>query len=174
MIGCADRSAYDLTVHAKKTGAPLHVRQTREEPLRIEEWQVDLNRKKLGPKFKKDAKAIETAAEELSQELREKLSLDLSNNGKVELDVTGMQGKVEIDKELITIEKRTRVEHIREYTPNVIEPSFGIGRILYTLMEHVYWYREGAEERAVSRLRQVCVSQDSLKLVCRFYHSHQL
>ena len=129
----------------------MHVRETREEPLRIEEWQVDLNRKKIGPRFKKNAKAIETAAEELSQEIREKLSLDLSHNGKVELDVTGMEGKVELDKELITIEKRTRVEHIREYTPNVIEPSFGIGRILYILCEHVFWHRE-AEERAVSEL----------------------
>ena len=149
-VGCADRSAYDLTVHAKRTGAPLHVRQHRDEPLRIEEWQVDLNKKKIGPKFKKDAKSIETAVDNLSQEVREKLSLELSTNGKVELDVPGMDNKVELEKELITIEKRTRAEHMREYTPNVIEPSFGIGRILYTLMEHVYWYREGAEERAVS------------------------
>ena len=149
-VGCADRSAYDLTVHAKRTGAPLHVRQHRDEPLRIEEWQVDLNKKKIGPKFKKDAKSIETAVDALSQEVREKLSLELSTNGKVELDVPGMENKVELEKDLITIEKRTRAEHMREYTPNVIEPSFGIGRILYTLMEHVYWYREGAEERAVS------------------------
>jgi glycyl-tRNA synthetase len=39
---------------------------------------------------------------------------------------------------------------VREYTPNVIEPSFGIGRILYSLMEHVYWTREGDEQRGVS------------------------
>ncbi|MCJ1332424.1 Glycine--tRNA ligase 1, mitochondrial [Thelotrema lepadinum] len=148
-VGCADRSAYDLTVHAKRTGAPLHVRQNLSEPLRIEEWQVDLNKKKIGPKFKKDAKSIETAVDSLSQEVREKLSLDLSSKGKVELEVPGIGSKVELEQDLITIEKRTRMEHTREYTPNVIEPSFGIGRILYTLMEHVYWYREGAEERAV-------------------------
>jgi glycyl-tRNA synthetase (class II) len=40
--------------------------------------------------------------------------------------VTGaVPGKVEIEKDLIKIEKRTRVENVREYTPNVIEPSFG-------------------------------------------------
>ena len=39
--------------------------------------------------------------------------------------------QVEVPKELVTIEKRTRVENVREYTPNVIEPSFGIGRIVY-------------------------------------------
>ncbi|KAE8547974.1 Glycine--tRNA ligase 1, mitochondrial [Talaromyces marneffei ATCC 18224] len=36
-VGCADRSAYDLTVHSKKTGEPLIVREPRSEPLRIEE-----------------------------------------------------------------------------------------------------------------------------------------
>jgi len=148
-VGCADRSAYDLTVHTKKTGAGLCVRETRNEPLRVEEWQVDLEKKKFGPKFKKDGKTIEAAVEGLSQELREKLSLDLQKDGKIEIEVPNV-GKVEIEKELITIEKRTRVEHTREYTPNVIEPSFGIGRILYSLIEHVYWSREGAEERGVS------------------------
>ena len=150
-VGCADRSAYDLTVHSKKTGAPLCVRETRNEPLKVEEYQIDLDKKKFGPKFKKDGKAVEAAVEDLSQDLREKLSLDLANNGKIEIDVPGVgAGKVEIDKDLINIEKRTRIEHIREYTPNVIEPAFGIGRILYSVIEHVYWNREGSEERGVS------------------------
>lgn len=149
-VGCADRSAYDLTVHTKKTGAPLYVRETRTEPLVIEEWQIDIDKKKFGPKFKKDGKTVETAIENLTQEVREKLSLELKKNSKVEVEVPGVgNGKVAIDKDLINIEKRTRVEHVREYTPNVIEPAFGIGRILYSLIEHVYWSREGAEERGV-------------------------
>lgn len=149
-VGCADRSAYDLTVHKNKTGAPLVVRETRAEPLRIEEWQVDLEKKKFGPRFKKDSKSVEAAVEALSQELREKLALDLQQTGKIEVDVEGVgSGKVELDKELINIEKRTRVENVREYTPNVIEPSFGIGRILYSMIEHVYWSRAGDEARGV-------------------------
>lgn len=38
---------------------------------------------------------------------------------------------------------------MREYTPNVIEPSFGIGRILYSLIEHIYWTRPDSVERGV-------------------------
>ncbi|PLB51814.1 glycyl-tRNA synthetase 1 [Aspergillus steynii IBT 23096] len=149
-VGCADRSAYDLTVHKNKTGAPLVVRETRAEPLKIEEWQIDLDRKKFGPRFKKDGKAVAAAVDALSQDLREKLSLDLEKQGKIEVDVEGVgSGKVELDKELITIEKRTRVEHVREFTPNVIEPSFGIGRIFYSMIEHAYWYREADEARGV-------------------------
>ncbi|PTU17744.1 hypothetical protein P175DRAFT_0511971 [Aspergillus ochraceoroseus IBT 24754] len=142
--------AYDLTVHKNKTGAPLVVRETRAEPLKVEEWQIDLDKKKFGPRFKKDGKTVEAAIEALSQELREKLALDLEQSGKIEVEVEGVAfGKVELDKELIKIEKRTRVENVREYTPNVIEPSFGIGRILYSMIEHVYWYREGDEARGV-------------------------
>ena len=150
-VGCADRSAYDLSVHAKKTGSPLYVRETRNEPLKIEEWQVDLDKKKFGPRFKKDGKTVEAAVGALSQDLREKLSLELEKTGKIKIDVPGVNdGHVEIESDLIKIEKRTRIEHTREYTPNVIEPSFGIGRILYCLIEHVYWSREGAEARGVS------------------------
>ncbi|KAJ5081362.1 glycine--tRNA ligase [Penicillium alfredii] len=149
-VGCADRSAYDLTVHKNKTGAPLVVRETRAEPLRIEEWQVDIEKKKFGPRFKKDSKTVEAAVDALSQELREKLSLDLEQSGKIEIDVEGVgSGKIELEKDLIKIEKRTRVENVREYTPNVIEPSFGIGRILYSMIEHVYWSRAGDEARGV-------------------------
>jgi glycyl-tRNA synthetase len=39
---------------------------------------------------------------------------------------------------------------VREFIPNVIEPSFGIGRILYSLLEHSYWAREQDKARGVS------------------------
>ncbi|EAT83336.2 hypothetical protein SNOG_09144 [Parastagonospora nodorum SN15] len=129
-VGCADRSAYDLTVHMKKTGAPLVVREPRKEPLKVEEWQCDLDKKKFGPKFKKDGKTVEAAIEALSQDLREKLSLDLEKEGKIVIDVPGVgDGKVEVPKELISIEKRTRVEN--------------------ALCEHIYWTREQDEARGI-------------------------
>ena len=173
-VGCADRSAYDLTVHSKKTGAPLCVREARSEPLHFDEWQVDLDMKKFGPKFKKDRKTVEAAVDALTQETREKLSLDLAKTGKIEVDVPGVgDGKVEIDKDLVKIEKRIRVEHTREYTPNVIEPAFGIGRILYSLLEHVYWSREGSEERGVCHVS--IYSNKEPNASCRCFHfRHQL
>ena len=155
-VGCADRSAYDLSVHAKKTGAPLIVRQRLDEPLVIEEWQVDIEKKKFGPLFKKDAKTVEAALEATTQEQREKLAKDLADNGKITIEVPGVgDGKVEISSDPIKIEFRKRVENTREFTPNVIEPSFGIGRTLYALIEHNFWTRGsdgGDEARGVSAL----------------------
>ncbi|TQS37577.1 hypothetical protein Golomagni_01945 [Golovinomyces magnicellulatus] len=148
-VGCADRSAYDLTVHARKTGAPLIVRERLETPISIEEWQIDIDKKKFGPHFKKDGKIIEAAIEALSQDEREVLAKDLASNGKISINIGAQDLQtVEISKDLIAIERRKRVENTREYTPNVIEPSFGIGRILYALLEHNYWTRgnEGGDE----------------------------
>ncbi|KAI5868050.1 glycyl-tRNA synthetase [Durotheca rogersii] len=148
-VGCADRSAYDLSVHAKKTGAPLIVREQLPEPIVIEEWQVSLNRKLFGPHFKKDGRAVEAAVEGTGQDQREALAKELSEKGSITIEVAGVgNGKVQIPKELITIERRTRAEHVREYTPNVIEPSFGIGRILYSILEHNFWTRasDGGDE----------------------------
>ncbi|KAK3302457.1 uncharacterized protein B0T15DRAFT_306110 [Chaetomium strumarium] len=148
-VGCADRSAYDLSVHAKKTGAPLIVRQRLDEPKVIEEWEIELERKKFGPFFKKDGRAVEAAVMATTQEERGKLAKELEETGKVVINVPGVaDGKVEINKDLLAIKWQKRVENIREYTPNVIEPSFGIGRILYSLIEHNYWTRasEGGDE----------------------------
>ena len=150
-VGCADRSAYDLTVHAKKTGAPLVVRERVEKPITVEEWLIEPDRKKFGPHFKKDGKAIEAALEALPQDKREALAQTLQTDGKITIDVEGVgNGKVEVSKEFVAIEHRTRVEHSRVFTPNVIEPSFGLGRILYALIEHNYWTRgaEGVEDAA--------------------------
>jgi glycyl-tRNA synthetase len=162
-VGCADRSAYDLTVHAKRTGAPLVVRERLPQPVTIEEWQAELDKKEFGPHFKKDRKAVEAAVEALSQVQLEALAQDLSLDGKIIVEVPSIaSGKAEISKDLITIERRKRVENTREYTPNVIEPSFGIGRILYALIEHNYWTRasEGGDEaRGVSREVSLVVTE---------------
>ncbi|GAB7362151.1 hypothetical protein MBLNU230_g2177t1 [Neophaeotheca triangularis] len=149
-VGCADRSAYDLSVHMKHTGVPLQVREPLKEPYRVEEWKAVLDKKKSGPKFKRDVGKVQSALDELAEDVKEKLSLSLEKEGKVSVDVADMEsGKVELDKDLLTVTKESRMETMREYIPNVIEPSFGIGRILYSLMEHVYWTREGDAARSV-------------------------
>jgi glycyl-tRNA synthetase len=147
-VGCADRAAYDLSVHMKKTGQPLQVRERLDEPRTTEIWVAETNKKAFGPRFRKDARPVQAAVDALSEELKEQLSLELKDAGKITLQVPDV-GSVELTTNLITIEKRTQIENVRTYTPNVVEPSFGIGRILYALCEHVYWSRDGDESRAV-------------------------
>jgi len=147
-VGCADRSAYDLSVHSKKTGHELTVRENLETPKVWTEWDFDVDSKWMGPKFRKDKAAVEKAIAETSQADREILASNKANGEKVTVPVPSL-GDVELDLSKITIEKREKKNYIREYTPNVIEPSFGIGRILYSLMEHVYYSRPEDAARGV-------------------------
>jgi len=39
---------------------------------------------------------------------------------------------------------------VEDVLPSVIEPSFGIGRIMYSILEHNFHIREGDENRNVS------------------------
>lgn len=146
-VGCADRSAYDLTVHSKRTGEKLVVREQLAEPRTVELWQVEINKKTFGPKFKKDAKAVEEALLALSEDQYAQLAKDLEANGTGSVQVNGQD--IEVATDNVTVKRGTVTEHIREYTPNVIEPSFGIGRILYSLLEHSWWVREDDEARNV-------------------------
>lgn len=148
-VGVADRSAYDLTVHAARTKEKLVVRQTLEEPVIVEAYEVEFDKKKFGPKFRKDSPKVETFLTTLTQCELEDLAKQLSSNGKIVVSIEGMEGKVELDDSLIKIEKKTRKEHVREFTPNVIEPSFGIGRILYCVLEHSFWTRPEDSARGV-------------------------
>ncbi|KIH61054.1 anticodon binding domain protein, partial [Ancylostoma duodenale] len=43
--------------------------------------------------------------------------------------------------------------HVEEITPSVIEPSFGIGRVMYAVLEHSFRQREGDEQRTFLALR---------------------
>ncbi|OLL26928.1 putative glycine--tRNA ligase [Neolecta irregularis DAH-3] len=142
-VGCADRSAYDLTVHSKKTNRKLVVRENLEQPRVYHEWEGQINKKVLGPKFKKDAKAVEERLLAMTQEEMERAS----QTGSVSFDINGQT--FTLNSEFVTFIKVTRKESVREYTPNVIEPSFGIGRILYSLIEHSYWSRPEDSQRGV-------------------------
>ncbi|KAF9418778.1 Glycine--tRNA ligase 1, mitochondrial [Podila epigama] len=147
-VGCADRSAYDLTVHSNKTGEKLVVRERLPEPKVEEKLVLEVNKKVFGPRFKKNAKAVEDHLASLDVSSLEEYKKAHDENGTFSVAVNGEN--FDITKDLISsFEKMSITTHIREYTPNVIEPSFGIGRILYCLMEHVYWTRPEGEARGV-------------------------
>ncbi|SMN18007.1 similar to Saccharomyces cerevisiae YBR121C GRS1 Cytoplasmic and mitochondrial glycyl-tRNA synthase that ligates glycine to the cognate anticodon bearing tRNA [Maudiozyma saulgeensis] len=148
-VGCADRSAFDLTVHSNKTKEKMVVREKLETPIEVTKYEIDLTKKLFGPKFRKDAPLVEKFLLDLSQTELEAKASELKSNGKVVFQINGIEGDVELDDKFINIEKRTKVEHVREYVPNVIEPSFGIGRIIYAVFEHSFWNRPEDTARGV-------------------------
>jgi glycyl-tRNA synthetase len=66
-VGCADRAAYDLTVHAAKTGHPLVVREALKEPVVSERAVAEFNKKALGKTLGRDAGVVQKIVGEMSQ-----------------------------------------------------------------------------------------------------------
>lgn len=55
----------------------------------------------------------------------------------------------QVTPEMVSIKRHQKTIHVEEIIPNVVEPSFGIGRIMYALFEHNFRIREGDEQRTV-------------------------
>ncbi|KAJ7080618.1 hypothetical protein B0H15DRAFT_787055 [Mycena belliarum] len=152
-VGCADRAAYDLTVHAARTGAALVVRQALKEPVVEERAVAEWDKKALGKTFKGDAGAVSKAVEALDEAGLMRLKGELAQGPAKIRTADGKEFALE--STMLAIERKTFKTSIREFTPNVIEPSFGIGRILYCLLEHSFWSREQDVERGVLSLPTV-------------------
>ena len=65
----------------------------------------------------------------------------LESQGEVEFNVCTLGRTVTIKKNMVSISVEKKKEHQRVFTPSVIEPSFGIGRIIYCLYEHCFYTR---------------------------------
>jgi len=129
IVGVADRTDYDLKAHAAQSKVNLTVFVHYDQPVKRKKLVVKPDMKALGPRFKGQAKTVAEALKAMSVE-------DLKGD-KIIVQVGGEP--VEIDPSLVSYE--TVVEEIRgeEIVPHVIEPSFGIDRIVYTVMDHSFY-----------------------------------
>ncbi|KAH7907057.1 hypothetical protein BJ138DRAFT_1161032 [Hygrophoropsis aurantiaca] len=151
-VGCADRSAYDLTVHAAARESSAHalcVRQALPTPIVTEKLAPTWNKRALGIGLGRDAGGAVRVVEAMGEEALAKLKEGLQE-GSVTVAVDGKS--VTLTSEMVIVERKTFKQSVREFTPNVIEPSFGFGRILYSLLEHSFWCREQDIERGVLSL----------------------
>ncbi|KAJ3327267.1 Glycine--tRNA ligase 1, mitochondrial [Blyttiomyces sp. JEL0837] len=158
-VGCADRSAYDLTAHSKATKEKLVVRQALPEPIVRERLVMEVNKSVFGPSFKANAKfvqgyinslLVEGGSEDEWDEVKlAELQKKMADGGD-KATIVGTDGKeYELTGKMIKIFRKTEKINIREYIPSVIEPSFGLGRVMYSLLEHSWYIREGDEQRHV-------------------------
>ncbi|KAA6420418.1 MAG: glycyl-tRNA synthetase [Trebouxia sp. A1-2] len=152
--GLSDRSAFDLKAHAAKSKQDMTAFEKYDEPqLKV---TVKANKQALGKTFKRQAQSIQDALEQMQgDECAEQDALRL----KQQLD-KDQSATVEVDGEQVTI-KPNMVEIKQEmksggsFTPSVIEPSFGIGRIMYCMFEHTFWQREAAEKKDNQKAKPV-------------------
>lgn len=141
-VGCADRSAYDLTQHTKHSGVKLAAEKNLPQPKVIDVVEVQPDKSAVGKLFKQNAKTITTYFEKLeADEVNElEVKLKAANGGEVELKIEDQVFKIKAD--LLQVKRYQKTVHVEEIVPSVIEPSFGIGRIIYAIWEHNFVVRD--------------------------------
>ncbi|XP_028391212.1 glycine--tRNA ligase-like [Dendronephthya gigantea] len=145
-VGIADRACYDLSVHTKSSGVKLVAQVDLAEPTTVKVVEPVLNKAPIGKSFKKDAKQVTEHLTNLAESDLDKLESSLDQNGTYVIKIG--EKEYTITKDMVKEVKRYEKDvHVREVEPHVIEPSFGIGRIIYSLLEHNFHIREEDEQR---------------------------
>ena len=71
----------------------------------------------------------------------EQVEKQLSDKGECTVEADGKEFR--LTKEMMSGVKRYQKKvHVEEFTPSVVEPSFGIGRIMYAVFEHNFAVRK--------------------------------
>ncbi|XP_077966936.1 glycine--tRNA ligase-like [Styela clava] len=145
-VGCADRSCYDLTCHAKATNVDLVATRPLDEPKVVEVLEMIPNKQLIGKNFKAEAKALQSLLSNLDKEAIKNLESKLEADGSY--DLNDCDGKLfRITKEMMKFKKSSKTVQVEEFVPSVIEPSFGFGRLLYSTLEHNFRIRAADEQR---------------------------
>jgi len=140
-VGHADRSAYDLKVHTDSSKIELLAYEAFDTPKLVKKLTVKPNKAKLGQKYKAEAKFLLDYLSEIEQSEQKALKLQ-TDLAKGPVTIKEKNGKeFQIDSSLVEIKNEEKKENGRKYLPHVIEPSFGIGRIIYSLLEQSYYLR---------------------------------
>ena len=126
-VGIAHRGCYDLESHENATGKTLRARREFDEPriTTVDAWTI--NGATAGPAFKAQAGLVKQAVEALPKETTFPCMVTL-NDGAM----------VEVGNEHVKPNQKTIKETGEWYTPHVVEPAFGIDRIIWHVLDHAY------------------------------------
>ena len=141
IVGIADRAAYDLTVHSKASKVELVAHDKLETPIEKDIVELTVDKSKFGRTFKKDAAGILEALEALEDGVK------LSIESKLEADKSTMvkvcsYGELSFNRDMLSFKQVRKTIHEEVYTPSVIEPAFGMGRVLFCILEHSFRCRD--------------------------------
>ncbi|MCK4929218.1 MAG: glycine--tRNA ligase [Methanosarcinales archaeon] len=128
IVGIADRTDYDLNAHSKVSKTDLSVYVEYNEPRVVERTAVKPDMGKIGPAFKGKAKAVIEALN----------SMDANNLSGDAITVNVGGEEVTISPDMFEVQQLTETIHGENIVPHVIEPSFGIDRTIYAVLEHAF------------------------------------
>jgi glycyl-tRNA synthetase len=161
-VGHADRSCFDLDAHANVTGRSM-VATKKVAKHTVRYMKIALNRKVIGKTFKKEGSNVVEALEHLAVGGgQDKTTAEESAAGKIEAilasggeaTVTSTKGSWTITRDMCSWKVAEKQVQEVKYRPSVVEPSFGIGRIMYSLLEHAYAVRKEEQSESEEKKKE--------------------
>ena len=134
-VGIAHRGCYDLEAHEKASGKTLRARREYSEPriIEIDGWTIDGGT--AGPAFRGDASQVKSIVETFDSDIEFPVDVTLED---------GRQQTIEIQH--VKRVQKTVKETGEWFIPHVVEPAFGIDRILWHVLDHAFIETEKAGE----------------------------
>jgi glycyl-tRNA synthetase len=141
-VGIADRTDYDLNAHAQQSGTSMTVFIQYDQPRKIKRRRIIPNMSVLGKQYRTKAKAVFDA-----------LVTTTPTPEGVDVEVGGET--IHIPPDLFEVRDEEIDIRGEDIVPHVIEPSYGIDRMCYAVLEQAY-YEDIAdgEARTVMHLSQ--------------------
>jgi len=137
VVGIADRTDYDLRSHAEHSGTSMTIFVPYDEPRLVKKRRIVPDMGVIGPRFREKAKAIvETLA--------------VSEPGEDGVRITIGGEEIFIPADLYQVREEMVEVRGEDVMPHVIEPSYGIDRMIYAALEHSY-----AEDEVDGEIRRV-------------------
>jgi len=127
--GHADRTDFDLKSHLRESGADIYAERRLEEPKFVEDIEISIRVEDIKSMYPEKIGLIMKRLSSISdRDLYSKLKRD----GYIEID------GIIIKKDLFDIKVRRKKVETEKFIPHVIEPSFGLDRIAYSVLEYAY------------------------------------
>ncbi|WP_281195598.1 glycine--tRNA ligase [Halorubrum sp. F4] len=159
IAGFAYRGDYDLSKHDAYGDDSFTVFKRYDEPKTVERATVDPDMSVLGPEFGGDAAAVAEALETLAG--RDPDAFE-DETVTVEVGEGDERETHEIDADVANFSIEAVTENGEHITPHVVEPSFGVGRTVQTLLAHAYETDEvDGEERTYLSLAPEIAPRDA-------------
>ncbi len=143
-VGIAHRGCYDLEAHEKATGKTLRARREFSEPKIVEIDGWTMNGATAGPAFRALAGKVKALVEKLPADTTFPMVCTLEDGQDVE-----------VMPEHVKRLQRTETITGEWYIPHVVEPAFGIDRIIWHILDHAYDDEaKGGEDYTILRLSE--------------------
>ena len=151
-VGIAHRGCYDLGAHESATGDKnLRAWRPYDEPISVDKTILAGIGSVIGPAFRDKAGDVNTALNDLN-EMPEAFPFELTlQNGTT----------VTITENMVEQKRKQSTEHGEWFLPHVVEPAFGIDRILWHVLDHAYdEVQKSGEDYTVLRLKPSIAAVD--------------